>query len=215
MHGWRLQVYADVFKFPWLKYKVNAPSGGQEYLVQLEYMPNKYVTMYTRLRHETKDTARRVNWRTQINYRINRVIELRSRVETIWYGTESAQKETGFLLYTDVFVKPPMKPLSFNARLQYVETDGYNSRIYAWENTVMYNFSIPAQFDKSLRYILNVNCWLTKRFSKQQKSRFNCLLSLSFAQSVYPFKAAIETSETAVEAYNSSNIKMQLLFVRI
>lgn len=220
MHGWRLQVYADVFKFPWLKYKVNAPSGGQEYLVQLEYTPNKYVTMYTRLRHEAKeagmgDVVKRLNWRTHINYRLNKMVELRSRVETVWYGSESTQKETGFLLYTDVYVKPPMKPFFFNARLQYVETSGYNSRIYAWENTVMYNFSIPAQFDKSLRYILNVNCWLTRLFSKQQKARLNCLLAFSFAQSVHPFKAAVEASENAVEAYNSSNIKMQLIFVRI
>jgi hypothetical protein len=42
----------------------------------------------------------------------------------------------------------------------------------------------------------------------------NCMLSLSFAQSVYPFKAAIETSETAVEAYRRSDIKMQIIFVR-
>ncbi|MCS3796018.1 ComEA family DNA-binding protein [Niastella sp. OAS944] len=220
VHGWRLQVYADVFKFPWLKYKVNAPSGGQEYLVQLEYTQNKYVTMYTRLRHEAKedgmgDIVKRLNWRTHINYRLNKMVELRSRVETVWYGSESTKKETGFLLYTDVFVKPPMKPFFFNARLQYVETGGYNSRIYAWENTVMYNFSIPAQFNKSLRYILNVNCWLTRLFSKQQKSRLNCLLAFSFAQSVHPFKAAVEASENAVEAYNSSNIKMQLIFVRI
>ncbi len=45
------------FRFPWLKYKVNAPSGGQEYLVQVEYTPNKAVTMYTRFRHETKETG--------------------------------------------------------------------------------------------------------------------------------------------------------------
>lgn len=229
MPGWKLNVYADVFRFPWLKFKVNAPSGGQEYLVQLEYTPNKYVTMYTRLRHEIKDAGisdtasvisiltpvKRLNWRTQVNYRVNKVIELRSRVETVWYGSESSQKETGFLLYADVFVKPPMKPFFFNARLQYVETTGYNSRIYAWENTVMYNFSIPAQFNKSLRYILNVNCWLTRLFSKQQKARLNCLLAFSFAQSVHPSKAAVEASENAIEAYNSSNIRMQLIFVRI
>jgi hypothetical protein len=214
LYGWKLSVYADVFRFPWLKFKVNAPSGGQEYLVQLEYTPNKYVTMYTRLRHETKDTVRRVNWRTQINYRLNRVIELRSRVETVWYGTEITPGETGFLLYTDVFVKPPLKPFFFNARLQYVETDGYNSRIYAWENTVMYNFSIPAQFDKALRYIININYRYMPRPAKQRVGKMNYLFSLSFAQSVYPFKAAIEPSKTAVEAYRRSDIKMQIIFVR-
>jgi hypothetical protein len=228
VHGWKLDVYADVFRFPWLKFKVNAPSGGGEYLVQLQYTPNKYVTMYTRLRHETKDAGtsdtafstsiltpmRRLNWRTQVNYRLNRTIELRSRVETVWYGSQSGQKETGFLLYTDVYIKSPMKPFFFNTRLQYVETGGYNSRIYAWENMVMYNFSIPAQFHKSVRYIINVNCWLTRLRTRQQKGRLNCLLAFSFAQSVYPFKAAVDASKAAVDAYNSSDIKMQLIFVR-
>ena len=214
LYGWKLSVYADVFRFPWLKFKVNAPSGGQEYLVQLEYTPNKYVTMYTRLRHETKDTVRRVNWRTQINYKLTRVVELRSRVETVWYGAGMAPGETGFLLYTDVFVKPSFKPFFFNARLQYVETDGYNSRIYAWENTVMYNFSIPAQFDKALRYIINMNYRYMPRLAKQRPGKMNCLFSLSFAQSVYPFKAAVEANKTAVESYSRSEIKIQAIFVR-
>jgi hypothetical protein len=122
--------------------------------------------------------------------------------------------ETGFLLYADVFVKPPLKPFFFNARLQYVETDGYNSRMYAWENTVMYNFSIPAQFDKALRYIININYRYIPRPAKQRVGKMNCLFSFSFAQSVYPFKAAIETSKTAVEAYRRSDIKMQVIFVR-
>jgi hypothetical protein len=228
LHGWKLDVYADIFRFPWLKYQVNAPSGGQEYLIQIEYTPNKYVEMYTRFRHETKgvgisDTASvispvmpvtRLNWRTQVNYRLNRTVELRSRVETVWYGGDGTQKETGFLFYTDVLVKPLLKPFFFNARLQYVETSGYNSRIYAWENTVMYNFSIPAQFDKALRYIINVNYRLTSRPVTQRLRKMNCLFSLSLAQSVYPFKAAVEATKSAVEAYSRTDIKMQVIFVR-
>ncbi|HEY8894139.1 MAG TPA: hypothetical protein VIM79_04975, partial [Niastella sp.] len=143
-----------------------------------------------------------------------RVVELRSRVETVWYGTEMTPRETGFLLYTDVFVKPPLKPFSFNTRLQYAETDGYNSRIYAWENTVMYSFSIPAQYDKSLRYILNVNYRLMPRQAIKHKGGMNCSLSLSFAQSVYPSKAAVEANKTAVESYARSEIKIQAIFVR-
>lgn len=227
-HGWRLNVYADIFRFPWLKFKVNAPSGGQEYLVQLEYTHNKYVIIYTRLRQETKDAGvsdtasvipmpvpmRRLNWRTQVNYRLSRVVELRSRVETVWYGAEGVPKETGFLLYTDVFVKPATKPFFFNGRLQYVETGSYNTRIYAWENTVMYNFSIPAQFDKALRYIINVNCSLTRLLAKQQKPGLSCSLAFSFAQSVYPFKAALHTTQAAVDFYNRSDIRIQLLVKR-
>jgi hypothetical protein len=228
MHGWKLDVYADVFRFPWLKYQVNAPSGGQEYLLQVEYTPNKYVTIYTRFRQETKsvnisDTASaispvmpvtRINWRTQVNYRLNRAVELRSRVETVWYGGERTKKETGFLLYTDVFVKPAFRPFFFNARLQYVETGGYNSRIYAWENTVQYSFSIPAQYDKTLRYIININYRLMSKPVVQRTRKMNCLFSLSLAQSFYLFKPAVDATKNAVGASGVSDIKMQVIFVR-
>jgi hypothetical protein len=227
--GWKLDVYADIFKFPWLKYQVTAPAGGHEYLVQVSFTPNKYVEIYTRFRHETKELTvadsnramlpvvpvTRLNWRTHINYRLNRTIELRSRVETVWYASNlKQQKETGFLFYTDVHVKPAFKPFFFNARIQYIETDGYNSRIYAWENTVLYNFSIPALFNKALRYVINVNYRLMPRMVKQHLQKFNCLFSLSFAQAVYPSKKAVDATETAVDAYNRSDIKLQIIFTR-
>ncbi|WP_207514892.1 hypothetical protein [Longitalea luteola] len=223
--GWKLDVYTDIFKFPWLKYQVHAPSGGHEYLVQATYTPDKHVEIYSRFRHETKwknnadsviaiqplAQVTRLNWRTHINYRLNRSIELRSRVESVWYVSNGYEMETGFLFYTDVHVKPAFKPFFFNARLQYVETDGYNSRIYAWENTVLYNFSIPPLFNKAFRGIVNLNYRLMARRAKQHSRKFNCLLSLSCAQSVYPSKEAVEATKNAVEAYNRADFKLQVI----
>jgi hypothetical protein len=111
-----------------------------------------------------------------------------------------------------VHVKPAFKPFFFNARLQYVETNGYNSRLYAWENTVLYNFSTPASFNKSLRYILNVNYRLMPRPAMQRRKKYNCLFSLSYAQSVYPAETAVEATNTAIEAYSRSDIRLQLIF---
>ena len=225
--GWKFDAYTDVFRFPWLKYQVHAPSGGHEYLVQVSYTPNKYVEIYSRFRHETKERnssdsccilptlvpVSRLNWRTQINYRINKRIELRSRVETVWYGVNgSPQKETGFLFFADVHIKPAFRPFFFNARLQYVETEGYNSRIYAFENTVLYNFSIPALFNKALRYIINVNYRLMPRPAKQQRKKFNCLFSLSCAQAVYPAKTFPDATKDANEATGKLDIKLQIIF---
>jgi len=224
--GWKLDVYSDIFSFPWLKYQVNAPSGGHEYLVQVGYTPNKLVEIYTRLRHETKlmneaDSfpgilpivpVTRLNWRTHISYRLTKAVELRSRVETVWYGRNGKQKETGFLFYTDVYVKPLFKPFFFNARVQYVETDGYNSRIYAFENTVLYNFSIPPLYNKAIRYLINVNYRLMRRSAMQQFKKFNCLFSLSVAQAIYPSKMAVEATKTDIEAYDRLDLKLQIIF---
>ncbi len=51
---WRLDAYADFYKFPWLRYLVDAPTIGVDYLAQLTYKPNKQLEVYARYRTETK-----------------------------------------------------------------------------------------------------------------------------------------------------------------
>ncbi|HSR40417.1 MAG TPA: helix-hairpin-helix domain-containing protein, partial [Phnomibacter sp.] len=158
----RIDAYADIFSFPWVRYRVNRPSKGKEFLLQLSWRPNKQTEVYTRLRSENKainlsntngpfyetENVARQNWRTQVQYRVSSAITLRARAELMWYDQGGKQEEQGFLLFTDFFYKPMSKPLVFNMRLQYFETDGYNSRIYAFENDVLYSFSIPVFYDK-------------------------------------------------------------------
>ena len=70
-----------------------------------------------------------------------------------------------FLSFADVIYKPLLKKYSANARLQYFETDGYNSRIYAYENDVLFYYSIPAFFNKGFRYYFNFNYDLNAKIS--------------------------------------------------
>ena len=58
-----------------------------------------------------------------------------------------------------------MKPWSGGLRLQYCETDGYDSRIYAYENDVLYSYSIPAFSGKGYRYYINLQLDTGKRLS--------------------------------------------------
>jgi len=186
--AWRLDAYMDIFKFPWLKFLVDAPSRGKDFLTQLTYSPNKQVEVYTRFRNETKQTnlpdnttvtnflvsAPRQNWRTQVNYKISSSISVRNRVELLWYGKKSSPDdpvgqtvppERGFLTFFDFLYRPLLKPYSGNFRLQYFETDGYNSRVYAYENDVLFYYSIPVFFDKGFRYYINLNYDLSKKIS--------------------------------------------------
>jgi len=58
-----------------------------------------------------------------------------------------------------------LKRYSGNIRLQYFETDGYDSRIYAYENDVLYYYSIPVFFNAGYRYYLNFNYDLNSNIS--------------------------------------------------
>ena len=40
---WAFSFYGDYFKFPWLKFRVDAPSRGYEVLGQVVYTPSKNI----------------------------------------------------------------------------------------------------------------------------------------------------------------------------
>jgi hypothetical protein len=143
----------------------------------------------------------RKNWRTQWSYRINPSFTSRSRVELLWYGNKDSGAENGFLTYIDIIYKPLLKPYSANARLQYFETDGYNSRLYAFENDVLYSYSIPVFYDKGFRYYINMNYDVNKYIS----------LWVRFAQSVYPGKSVIGSGLDEITDNKKTELKLQAI----
>ncbi len=220
MRPWKaikLDVYADVFKFPWLRYRVDRPSEGKEYLVQLTWKPNKQVEVYTRYRAETKalnyslpdDPTKvtadipRQNWRTHISYKVSPSVTLRARAEAIWYDRDGAEAEQGFMVYTDFNYKPMLKPLSFNLRLQFFETDDYNSRIYAYENDVLYGYSIPPLYGKGFRWYTNVNYDITRNIS----------VWFRLARSYYPDQTSIGTGLDEIPYNHRTDYRAQVRFM--
>ena len=214
--AWRVDAYADFYQFPWLKYQVDAPAIGKDYLLQILYKPNRLLEMYIRFRTESKFknfnpddlilspviSANRQNIRSQINFKINSNITFRNRVEMVWFAIHPSDIQKGFLAFSDCIVKPMMKRYSGGIRLQYFETDDYNSRIYAYENDLLYSFSIPVFYDKGFRYYLNFNYGLTK----------NTTLWLRWSQTIYKDKSSIGTGLDEIMGNKKSEIKMQWQF---
>ena len=60
------------------------------------------------------------------------------------------------MIYQDVIYKPVGLPIQFSTRLALFDTYDYNSRIYAYENDLLYNFSVPALYNRGTRFYLNV-----------------------------------------------------------
>lgn len=214
---WRIDAYADFFKFPWLKYLADAPSKGSDYLLQLSYIPNKQVEIYTRYRNETKQTNQadnstvtnflvdipRQSWRSQVGYKINSSITLRNRIEMIWYNNRVKQREKGFLSFFDVLYKPMLSPLAAVLRIQYFETDSYDSRIYAYENDVLYSYSIPPFSDKGFRYYLNLNYDITRSIS----------IWLRWAQTIYRNRQTVGSGLDEISSNRKSEAKIQIRWI--
>jgi hypothetical protein len=215
--AWRLDAYADIYRFPWLKYLVDAPSYGKDFLTQLTYTPNKQAEMYIRYRTETKQGNQsdnttvtnylvqlpKQNLRMQVSYKISTAIALRNRGEFVWYDNKGDNSEKGFLTFFDFIYKPLLKPFSGVLRLQYFETDGYNSRLYAYENDVLYSYSIPVFYDKGYRYYLTLNYDVSKKLS----------VWLRWAQTIYSDKDIIGSGLDEITGNTRSEVKLQARYM--
>jgi hypothetical protein len=215
-NSWRIDAYADFYKFPWLRYGVDAPSAGSDYLIQALYRPNKQLEIYTRYHAESK--AANVNpdqlitpavlsqpkerWRTQISYRINAAMTLRNRTEIVWFDKKGVSPEEGFLIYFDIFYKPVLKPFATSLRLQYFETGGYDSRLYAYENDVFYSYSTPVFYDKGYRYYINFSYDVNRKISFWAK----------WSQTIYRDKTLIGSGLDEIEGNVKSEVKLQALY---
>ncbi len=214
--AWRVDAYADFYRFPWLKYRINAPTTGSDFLIQFTYTPSKFFEMYARFKSETKSINYNLdnitlspvipqpkqNFRTQFSYKLSREFTFRSRAEAVWYDKKGQAAENGFLLYGDVLYTPYLKPYSGNIRLQYFETDGYNSRLYAYENDVLFSYSIPLFYGKGYRYYINFNMDLTKKITAWIKlSRY-----------VYINNTTIGSALDLINVNHKTEIKCQLLY---
>jgi hypothetical protein len=184
----KLDGYIDLFRFPWLKFQVDAPSDGRESLVQVHYTPSKKMELQARFREEQKlvnvpgnrnplnkiETRFRRSFRIQLNYSPGTDFTFRQRLESLWLHSASIRPEQGYLVYFDLLYRPRFKPYGAVMRVQYFETDSYNSRLYAFESDLLYNYSLGVFYDKGYRYYLtlyyqfteNWTCWV--RFARLQ-----------------------------------------------
>lgn len=169
--------YYDRFVFPYLKYQVNAPTYGSDYLAQINYTPSKKTEMYARVRkrlksrnnslseeliQETLETFQ-TNYRFNIIYKLSSAVRLRSRIDVTEFKLGS-NTTRGFMIYQDVNYNPNMGKFSFNFRYGIFNADDFNSRIYAYENDVPYSFYIPAFSNKGTRTYLTINYSFTRHF---------------------------------------------------
>lgn len=216
VNSWRIDAYFDYYKFPWLKYQVNKPVQGIDYLVQATYKPDKKLEIY--IRYKTASTnANEVSEeniltpvskkmiqsiRANLTCKLNKEITIRNRAELVYYNKNIKSAQNGFLAYLDLIYKPLQSKISGNLRIQYFETDGYDSRLYAYENDVLYSSSIPVIYDIGSRYYININYDITNKLS--------CWLR--WAQTMYTNKTTVGSGLDEVKGNKRSEIKLQLEF---
>lgn len=162
--GIEVVAYYDYFAFPWLKFRVDAPSYGHEYQLRLNYRPNKQVSSYLAFKGETKPRnlsadkavqrepidAERRTLVASLDYDPTMFLKLQTKAQLNSFDQLGSDRSLGWMLMQDIEFK--IKRVQIKTRVAYFDTDTYDSRVYAYENDVLYAISFPAYSGKGLRY---------------------------------------------------------------
>lgn len=212
--GLEVSAFYDSYSFPWLKYRVNGPSVGHDYQVRILYKPNKIYSQYIAFHKETKERnasgskavthklleTNRNNLVLGTDYIYNSWLRLQTKVQYNGFEIENTSKSNGYAFIQDVETK--IKRCQIKGRLAYFNTDSYDSRIYAYENDVLYAVSFPAYNGKGWRYYL---------IGKMPISR-NLDAWIRIAQTNVNDSATMGSGTNEIEGSRKTDLKVQLKY---
>lgn len=213
---WVFNTYFDQFKFPWMRYQVDAPSSGYDFLAQLEYEPSYRFGFYIRYRDRNKQINSRAdtegirtlvdnprkNLRLNFTYSVSRQLNFTSRIEFSEYRRGTEPKANGFMVFQNVSYDFKNTPLRLVARYAIFDTDSYDARIYAYENDVLYSFTIPAYSGRGTRVYAMARYKMNRRLS----------FWLRWSQFYYTDRHEISSGKERIDGNTKSEIKAQMIY---
>lgn len=164
---WKINMYYDYFNFPWLRYRVYAPSKGYEWLARISYQPTRNLISFIQIREEQKDRnlsdsgepslpymvqpINKINGLLSLESHVNKDLFLRSRILMSRVKIEEAITH-GLMILQDV--QYGQNKWRLTGRVALFDAETYDNRLYAFENNVLWTFSIPAFAGQGMRYYL-------------------------------------------------------------
>jgi hypothetical protein len=139
---------------PWMKYRCSGPSLVKKGDVRIKYLPSDKLnaeSVYS-IRYSSFDKSENQGV-TKQDHMITRGLKTSvkySPVEGLTFGSRFDLKLAepsngkGILLLQDINYRFSTFPLSLWFRYCIFNTDSWDSRLYTWENDLLYSFSIPA-----------------------------------------------------------------------
>ena len=173
---WKVSGFADFFRFPWLKYGIDAPSSGQEYMFQTDFtrIKNTTVTARYRFRRREKNVtngnetlvlpADHHRVRLQITHKSGQTMNFRTTFEANVYDEKVTSVTRGWMISQSAGWKGIDTPLQADFFAAVFKTDDYNTRIYSNERNMLYSFSIPSFYGEGIRLSTVVRYSFTNYF---------------------------------------------------
>ncbi len=212
---WNFLAYADQFRFTWLTSQVNAPSWGHDYYMRLSHSFSKKTSAYLQFRSKTKMKNStdgmtfshypifytKNSVRFNISYGFNDFV-FGNKVEGAHYRNDDGSNAYGYYLCQDIAYKPEGKSFNLTFRYALFDAQDYNARVYAYENDVLYAFSVPALYGKGMRvYLLG-----------KLKVLDALTLYARIGSTFYTDRETISSGLTQIEGNHKTDLKVEVVW---
>lgn len=163
----------DLRFYPWLKYRCSAPSAAVSREVRIKYLPSENITTEAVYSYRFSMLNRResggIKKQEDIISRSVKGTMKYSPANNLTFGVRLDYKiahpgsNRGMLLLQDINYKFRKVPVSVWLRYCIFKTDSWDSRLYTYENDLLYSFSIPALSGEGSRSYIMVD-WRAAKF---------------------------------------------------
>jgi hypothetical protein len=163
---WKIAGNIDVFAFPYPNKGKLTATNGSDYLLNFTRNISKSIYWYLRYSGQMKEDFKRVGdslflgarkshkFRWHLENKISTQWRIRCRIELNTFRWNRDKLKLGRMVYSDVRFKPS-SILTFTYRIMIATTDGFDNRIYVYENDIPNSFSMPFFYRNTLRnYVL-------------------------------------------------------------
>ncbi|WP_075559653.1 helix-hairpin-helix domain-containing protein [Parabacteroides timonensis] len=212
----KLSLYADLFRFPWLKYGIDSPSSGQEYMAQLDYNSGKNFSTYFRYKYRKKEKNQTVEnestrsvlpysqqrFRLQLLYGLQPAWVLKTSADAVYYDEQQGKQSLGWMISQSIGWKSSSFPLQSDFYIGYFHTDDYYSRINSYEKNILYAFNMPSFYGKGIRLSFSFRWNILDKLS----------LSAKLAHTYYADRDLIGTDQEEIEGHNKTDVYVLLRY---
>lgn len=211
---WQFSGFYDCFKFPWLKYLVDAPSRGYDFYLHALWKPNKRFNAYALFHQKKKQRNPTADQETadilvnnirktmtiNIEYQKPLLFSMKTRLQSGNLAYVKLSRSKGFTVLQDITWHFPKIELS--GRFAYFKSDDYDSRQYVYEKDMLYAFSIPAYYDVGTRHYLMARYALSKSMK----------VWIRWSQTRYADLDKISSGLNEIQGNKRSELKAQVVY---
>ena len=209
---WIVSAYVDFWHNPWASFRRDGPADGKEFFIKINYTQKRKLDAYIQYRFEQKQLNTSDEsiidflkwtylhrWRFNFSYKMTKEWEFRHRLEFSMFNNQKSS-QWGQLAFQDIIYKPIASPFSFTARYAVFNIDDFNTRIYTFENDILYEFFIPFFQGQGSRFYVNMRYRPVK----------NWTFELRYGRTFLRNQDTIGSSFETIEGNTRSELKSQI-----